>query len=358
MTPPARPLRSLLLTTSALALAACSGEPPPPPPAPVATIKYHQVGGEGSSSLREFPGEIQAVQTAPLSFGVSGRIQRLPVTEGQAVSAGEVLAQLDTSTYRALLDSAIAAEQNARVRNERIQQLLTEGVVSRQDADDAQAQADEALANLAARQKDLDDATIVAPFDGQVSRVMADEAEQVSSFQTIIEVVDVSSMEVVVAVAESVVARSRNRDLSEEFIRRIDPRMVASGVTMEPVPLRLKEAAQSADPTTRTFSVTFSFDPPADANLRPGMSARVTVRRGAAEEAPLLIPALALTSTPEGEAYVWVIERDAVLRRDVEVGRLMGEEVEIIRGLEDGDLIAASGVRQLREGMAVRRWEG
>jgi RND family efflux transporter MFP subunit len=124
---------------------------------------------------------------------------------------------------------------------------------------------------------------------------------------------------------------------------------------------KVKQLATIADPETRTFEATFLIDNPADVKVFPGMTAKVVIDAPAelTERAGMRIPAVATAGDDQGQAYVWVVDEATmrVQRRPVQLGEMTGSEVGVLGGLTDGELIAISGVHQLRDGMPVRRYE-
>jgi multidrug efflux pump subunit AcrA (membrane-fusion protein) len=114
---------------------------------------------------------------------------------------------------------------------------------------------------------------------------------------------------------------------------------------------------------TRTFPVTFAFDATPDVAIRSGMTAKIilTPPRGAAgaQATAFTIPASAVASDESGSPYVWKVDEATmtVSRAPVVVGTLSGTEIVIQSGLAAGDVIAVTGVHQLREGLVVRRLE-
>ena len=131
------------------------------------------------------------------------------------------------------------------------------------------------------------------------------------------------------------------------------------GLTSYPsrrIPARLKEFASEADPITRTFEITFSFDPPEDLRILPGMTATVFASVDRTGDVQFSIPAVALASDEDGSPLVWVVDRAAmtVSRRGVEIGELSGDAVQILGGLRGDETIAVSAAQSLRDGMAVR----
>jgi multidrug efflux system membrane fusion protein len=123
-------------------------------------------------------------------------------------------------------------------------------------------------------------------------------------------------------------------------------------------PGTLSEVATRADPTTRTFAVRIAFEAPPNSGLLPGMTARVTGRfQGSA---PVRVPVSALAANPGAEATVWIINPDTMTAhaRVVQLGQMIGDEVDVIAGLEAGEMIAVTGAAQLAEGMQVSRYGG
>ena len=134
--------------------------------------------------------------------------------------------------------------------------------------------------------------------------------------------------------------------------------MVVSAIPGRKFPAKLKEFATTADPTTRTFAATFSFDAPDDDNVLPGMTAKlVLVGPDAASASLYQIPVQAAVEDEGGKPYVWVVDPESMRVRQVylTLGELTGSSVQVTSGLAGGAWVVTSGVHQLREGMEVRR---
>jgi multidrug efflux pump subunit AcrA (membrane-fusion protein) len=117
-----------------------------------------------------------------------------------------------------------------------------------------------------------------------------------------------------------------------------------------------------ADPKTRTFAVTLAFSPPADLNISPGMTAAAILHwaREAQGGANIFsVPVGAVGFDDAGKAYVWKIDREKMIasRLVVEAGEVSEGKIGISGEIGEGELIAGSGVAQIREGMALKRWQ-
>jgi RND family efflux transporter MFP subunit len=210
-------------------------------------------------------------------------------------------------------------------------------------------------------QKALDDTILKAPFEGVMARKLVEEFENVLAKQAVLVMQNDALLEIKVSVPERDLAEgsSDTRD-DDDLTAILKPRVVVSSLPGREFPARLKELATVADPTTRTFEATFRFSKPQDANIMGGMTAKVIVSIPETRAvAGVIIPSVAVVAGEEGGGSVWVIDPSALVasRREVTLGDLTGSRIEVTSGLAPGDVIAVSGVHQLRDGMTVRRLE-
>jgi len=350
-----RALALLIAVTTVLVFASgCSEEAPPPEPS-FRPIKTLTIGGTASGGLREYPGTIAAAQNAELSFGVAARLEAFDVKEGQEVEAGAILARLDDRDYQARLDSARADLTNAKTEHERYQKLFEEGVVPASERDARKTAYEVSEARFREAEKASEETILRAPFAGTVAKRLVDDFENVLAKQAILILQDDKGLEIKINIPERDAARGRSD--REEMERRLRPRVVVTSLPDRELPARIQEFSTTADPATRTFEVTLTFDPPEDVRVFSGMTAKVVIDAQAEVAEGLTIPSGAALADEGGSAYVWLVEPGAmtVSRRQVELGELSGSEVSVLGGLAAGDEIAISGMHQLREGMAVRR---
>ena len=342
----------------ALSTAGCREEPPPPEPV-VRPIKMLAIGGD-EGGTREYPGRIRAAQQADMGFEVAGRIIEFVFREGTRVEEDGVLARLDPRDYQNDLEQSQARERQASTYLDRIRLAFKTRAVSEQDLTNAEAQLEVAQAEVKIKRKALADTQLRAPFDGIMSRKLVQDYANVQAKEPVLVFEDDSLLEIKVAVPERDLAGRRPTDQSSDVMtERIKPEVVVSAIPGKRFPARVKELATTADPTTRTFEATFRFDQPGDVVVLPGMTAKVSIRMDAMGESEFLIPAQAAVADAQGQASVWVFDEETstVQPRPVELGHLTGNDVLVTSGLSFGDVVAISGVSQLRPGMQVRRWE-
>jgi RND family efflux transporter MFP subunit len=340
-----------------LVLGLSCGEEPAEPEPVARPVKIIEFGGSGSGSNLEYPGEVSPATNAEVAFEVPGKLIEFPVRESQLVERGELLARLDPRDFQANLDAAKASEGAARAEYDRMRAMFRQDVASQQQLDKAQREFGVFTAQVAKAQKAVDDTMLRAPFDGTVARKIANDFDNVRAKQPIVLLQTGGDLEIVVNVPEKDYAGVKPGLTLEERNKRADARVVLSAIPDRSFPAKLKEFATAADRVTRTFSVTFSFAPPSDLNVMPGMTARLILLGGIGASIGASIPVQAAAEGSEGTTYVWVVDPDSkkVHKTPVTLGALTGTSVAVTAGLKKGDLVVTSGVHQLREGMEVRR---
>ena len=307
----------------------------------------------------KFPGKVRAGQQVNLAFEVAGSILGTPFPDsGAEVKKGEPLMSLDPRDFQNQFDAAVAERDRAKSLFDRMERALATNAVSRQERDNAKAQFDQAVANLNIRQKALEDANLVAAFDGFVADVFVERFQTVQAKQAVLSLTDLATIDIEVSVPESKMARSEDRQ--DERIR-----LVAEFDFFpddEPYPVEVKEYAAQADPATQTFAVTVTMKRPENRTLLPGMTATVTaylpkdILGEDADGYPVPLDAVPVDGV--GQYYVWKLKDTGndtftTHRTDVEVGEITGNEIIIRKGLARGDRIALAGVTVLTEGREV-----
>ena len=336
-------------------LSAC--EKPPVEAEPVVRpVKVRTMGKPDASSLRQYPGSIRAFQHADMGFEVGGRILEFYVREGDEVVQGEVLARLDARDYEANLKAAQANLRKAESDLKRSKSIYKEdpGAISSETIDTHQRAVDVAKANLEVSEKALDDTKLRAPFSGRMARKLVQDFQNVQAKEPVLVLQDTSTLEIEINVPERDIARSPPDRRGEEATEIAQPEVIVSALPDLTFPAWIKEFASAADPITRTFSVKLNFKNPGNVNILPGMTARVQVTVN--PERAWTIPVSAALADDAGKAFVWKLDpkSKAVSRTPVELGNLIDGAVRVTGGLEEGDMVAVSGVNQLRDGMVVR----
>jgi RND family efflux transporter MFP subunit len=241
--------------------------------------------------------------------------------------------------------------QQARTDLERQRTLHERGIASQAALDSAQTQYDLRLVALENAQRNLQYATLTAPFDGLVSRRLVDNFTIVSPGQPIVRIQDVGELRVSIPVSEDMVATfDQNNLVALEAAFSFLP-----GQTFSLIP---RELVSEPDDTSNTYRAIAALPDDIPANILPGMTATVwaEVERNGPVTTDVTVPLAAVSERPDGSHSVWVYDADTgtVSPRVVETAGLRGNSVIVTTGVQAGDLIVTAGVSALHDGMQVR----
>ncbi|MDM0104233.1 efflux RND transporter periplasmic adaptor subunit [Variovorax sp. J22R24] len=309
-------------------------------------------------------GTLKAVDSAQVKARVAGELIGLTVREGDNVTAGQVIARIDPVEYQSRVRQAQEQADSARAQAEVAQRtfdnnkaLVDQGFISRTALETSQSNLNSALsthrAALAAvemARKSLDDTVLKSPITGQVSQRLAQSGERVGIDTKVIEVVDLSRIEVeaTVAAADSVAVRVGQRaTLQIEGSSAVDPKSGERSVGATVV--RVNPSAQAG---SRSVLVYLKLD--RSTGFRQGLFAQGTIDVGRTET--LALP-LSAVRTDKPVPYVQLVIEGRIAHRQVETGlrgQADGQTMIAVRGLDEGAVAVAGAVGPLRDGTAVR----
>ncbi|MEM9572953.1 MAG: efflux RND transporter periplasmic adaptor subunit [Pseudomonadota bacterium] len=342
-----------MITAGVIALSACSPSPEIEselPPRPTKTMIVE--GVEPFETLR-LPAIIEASELSVLTFQVPGQINELPVSAGDEVQQGQVLARLDDRDYRNQLASAQAAFDRADQEYERARALIDSNAIARATVDQRLADRNIAKASLDTAQKRVSDTVLKAPFAGTVAEVRSETFETIAASTPIITLQAERVSEAVVQMPASVVIDAEQIEDLNTWIE-LD---AAPGIE---IPVLMSETVARADAATQTFEVSFAFEAPEDLLILPGMTGTLTGQftRSNREQSALSLPISAIMSDA-GRTFVWRVDQEtqSVSRRDVETGAALGNELRVLSGLQAGDQIVIAGGPYLFEGAEIRPFQ-
>lgn len=307
------------------------------------------------------PGNIDAWYQAPIYARVAGYLKMWYKDYGAHVKAGDVLAEIDTPDLDQQLEQAkadVGVEQAkyqlAKVTAERWQNLLKSNSVSVQETDVKLGEAAATKAALVAAQARVarleameSFKKLVAPFNGIVTARKTDIGAliNVGSGQgpELFAVADISKMRVYVRVPQA---------QSGQIKVGMSAKLVLPQYPGESFPARVLTTANAIDPSSRTLLVELEADNPQE-KLQPGTYAEVHFDLPPQPQV-LRLPTSALLFREGGLKVALVGPDDKVELKQIEVGRDLGTQVEVLAGLEATDRVINSPPDSIREGEVVR----
>ena len=307
------------------------------------------VGASDRSAPLRFVGKVAAAHTVDLGFEIDGKLQTLPVREGEVVATGQIVAQLDPERFELALQSARADHELAEQTLSRIESLRASGTVSQAELDEAVARAKLTGLAVEAAQKDLDDTALRAPFDGRLTKRLVENFSPVARFSPIIRVAATERIEVVIGVPEQLMANLNPAALQKTEVRfSTDPKRLFAARWLD------YEGEASRD--TQTYDVRFALMETPPWSVLPGMTTTVLLSLTATDQAAIQVPMSALQSDATGEFFVWVVDPNSttVVQRPIKLGIPGRDHVPVLAGLKIGEQVVAAGGAWLYAGMKVR----
>ncbi|WP_419205506.1 efflux RND transporter periplasmic adaptor subunit [Photobacterium leiognathi] len=307
-------------------------------------VKLQSVSVGDNESLRSFPAIVEAGDKAVLAFRVSGQLNNVQAHPGEFVRKGQTLATLNPDELSLLVKQAQAQYDLANVQFKRNSQLRKTNVVSELDYDASKANLKQAKAALDKAKSNLSYAKLIAPYDGHLSLSMIENFEYVAAKQPVMHIQSAKLINMTFQLPDYLLARFQGH--AEE----INPTVAFDALANQTFPAQFKEIDTEPDSKTSSYKVTLSMARPEGSNIMPGMSGSVTIvlphgNAGA-------IPTRAVIT--EGDKhFVWRVNDKQQVER-VEV--TLDKNNRVISGLDDGDVIATSGVSELQAGQKVRSW--
>jgi RND family efflux transporter MFP subunit len=309
-------------------------------------------------------GTVKAVNYAVIKARVAGELKEVVAREGDAVKAGDVLARIDPTEYQRRWQQAAETASAAKSQMEIAQRawdsnkaLVDQGFISKAAMDNSIASYQGAIASHKAAiagadvaRKALDDATLRAPFAGIASGRAAQVGERVAIDAKIMELVDLSQLEVEVPLSPS---ESMDVRVGQAAAFQIEDRQVTVGA-------KVKRISPSAQAGSRSVLIYLALDKAE--GLRHGLFAKGILGMG---KSKILAVPLSTVRTDRAQPYVQVVEQVGdqlqVMHKTVTLGvrgmdmaQPESETMVGVTGLAEGSTVLKSHVGALREGMAVK----
>jgi len=305
---------------------------------PNATVRVQTAASKPLTATEDVVGTVRPKLSASIQAKVSGRIGQMLVVPGQTVTNGELLVHLDAAEISSRLDQANAALQQAEQDWKRISTLFGQQASTRSEYDAADARYRVAKGAAAEANAMMSYCDVLAPFDGIITRKLADVGDLAMPGKTLLQMENPRALRLEADLPEALIGNVKLGDNLKVRVATVAGDLDATVVEMSP----------AADPNSRTFLV--KLDLPNAAGLRSGQFGRVAVPVG--EVNSIRVPASAVVQRGQMEMVFVALNRHAQLRL-VKTGRRVGDEIEIVSGLNSNEPIVTDGAANLEDGQPI-----
>lgn len=327
-----------------LLLGACSDENgankatgPKPLQVEATTVSRQSLGQSITRS-----GTLRAEQEVKLLAEEEGRVDKLPVYEGDRVKKGDLLLQLDDAQLRAEVKKAVAQRKQAKLDVQRLERLQKSKLITEDELARARTAFDIAAAEEDLLQSRLDNTRITAPFDGVVSQRLIEPGDVAAKFTHLLTLTSTDTLLAELAISELLLAGVAVNDEVTIMLDALgDQRFQGTVLRIHP----------TVDSVTRQGIVEIRISEPPE-QAKPGQLCRVELKLR--PQPRLLLPFSALRRDTQGE-FVYVIDNEQKARRTaVRSGIHLDGSVEILDGVKEGERVVTHGFLGLANGMLVK----
>lgn len=322
----------------------------------VPLVRTETVGFVEAVGGYAYSGEVRGRYESQLAFQVNGKIIKRNVELGSTVQPGDVLMQIDqndiqqgVNASRAQVAAAESQLSLAEANLERYSQLYEQNVISRAELDRLHSVRDSAAAAMqqaAAKHTEsayqLGYTNLRADSAGVIANINAEVGQVVGAGQSVLTLVQDGEREVEISVPENRIEELRKASQLKVKFWAL-PNVVVDG--------KIREISPIADKITRTYKVRISLlNPPQE--LKLGMTATVNTANAGSQTA-VYIPLSAVYQNGN-IPNVWILNNSVVNLRPVKIGMFSNGKVQVLEGINNGDVIVTAGVHKLREGQKAR----
>lgn len=327
-----------------IGLIACSGIKTENTEQKTIKVKTITVATSAGSCQREYVGVVESESSVDLSFLVSGSIARMYVQEGQSVQKGELLAQLNTTTFEHIHKAAKATLDQAKDALDRMSALYNNNSLPEIKYIEIKTTFEQAQANEQIARKSLADCSLYAPFSGVIGRRTQDVGTTAMPGIAVMTLMNISTVKVKIPVPESDISSIRLQEPCRVKISALNDAVFEGKVI---------EKGVVAHPISHTYDIKVQINN-AKADIMPGMVCKAYLENKN-QTGGIVVPLKVVQIDFSGNNYVWVVGKGNKAEcRNVRVGALTGNGIHCTEGLNDGDILIIEGYQKLSPGEEVK----
>ena len=311
------------------------------PKSPHVKISVYVVKKQDLVNTIQSVGNLMAEEEVELRSETQGRVVKINFREGEEVKKGQLLVKINDADLQAQLTKAVDAKKLKEQTELRNRQLLAKGGISQETYDMSSTDLSGAVADINLLKEMIRRTEVVAPFDGLIGLRSISEGGYLTNANIIARLQDMKRIKIEFSIPEKYIAMIKE---GNEIVFTVEGRnndFHAKIYAIEP----------KIDPVSRNIVVRAICDN-SGRKLLPGGFAKVNVTLQNNPDA-LLIPTQSVVPILKGQK-IFLVKGDSVVEQIIEIGSRTDVNVEVTRGVKEGDSIVVNGVIQMKEGIKVK----
>lgn len=308
----------------------------------IANVKVMEIVCQEITETFRISAWIEAKDDIMLASEMGGVVEALFHKEGDVIKKGDVIAFVNLKIREASLNTADANLNLSKINYERQKELIKKELISQGQMDQHEAAYKIAKAKYEAALIQMNKAKITSPIDGIINRSDLDLGEIAIPGIPVLRIVNIDMVKALVDLPEKDIFDIRKNDeVKIQILSKPDKKF--NGV--------ISFIATAAEGISKTFRVNVLIKNP-DHILRPGMLVNVVFKKPVKKNG-VVIPQTAFFSK-EGRNWVYLAQNGKAVERDVVFGTIMDREIQIMKGLKQGDKIIVMGQHNIMDGDKIR----
>jgi len=286
-------------------------------------------------------GNILAEEEVELRSEAQGKVIKINFNEGDEVKSGQVLVKINDADLQAQLTKAIANKKLKEETEQRNKQLLTKGGISQETYDMSSTDLSSAIADIELLREQIKKTEVIAPFDGFIGLRSISVGSFVNNTNLIARLQSIKHVKIEFSVPEK---------YSSQLLKGNDIAFRVEGQNTD-FHAKIYAIEPKVDPVSRNILVRAICEN-SGRKLLPGAFAKVSVTLQNNPDA-LMIPTQSVVPILKGNK-VFLVKGDSVIDQKIEIGTRNDLNVEVTKGLKEGDSVIVQGVIQMRSGVKVK----
>jgi len=292
-----------------------------------------------------YSGTVEAYQNIPLNFQTTGTVEKVLVEAGEIVQKGKLLATLDPTDAKSMFDIALSQYQQAKDAYDRLKTVYDKGSLPEIKWVEMESKLEQARSSLNLAKNNLGKCNLYAPVNGMVGRRNIEPGmSSISITSAPLELVDIRQVYVKISVPENEVAK---------ILKGTKASFTFSAVNDKEFQGEVENVSPVADRIARTYEAKILVPNPGFA-LKPGMVSDVKMET-TMEKEMILVPSQSVSKGSENQVFVFLVDTAAkrVKKQAIKTGQYQDAGLEVISGLEPGQIIVNGGKEKLSDNSLI-----
>lgn len=307
-------------------------------------VKTLQIKEQQADIHLQYSGFTKPVTTTPLSFQLPGAVVNIYVEEGDQVRKGQLLAELDKTTQQSSYAAAIATQQQAQDAFNRMKTVYDNGSLPDIKWEEMKSKLEQANASVQIAKQNLNNSRILSPSTGIIGSRNLEVGANATPGVTVFTLVSIQDVYASVSVPENEINKIGRGQMAQITFPALGEK-VFEGVA--------EKIGVVANPISKTYEVKFRINNRNQA-IKPGMVCNITI---ALQQniSGQLIPIQSIMKDAYNTSYVFVVDQQtrSVQRRDVQTGEIINNQLNVLAGVQAGDLLVIEGQQKLSDNAKV-----